>query len=227
MANSGGQTDVLRALGHWLDQQGASGVEITNYDQFLSVTWVDPTRTDGRRAYQEHELESLRAQAHMLRQDGHGIPGGSLAELLRTLGQEIDQDGIAVGGIVQEPKGFLVSGKLDGVYYSRLYLTDELREASSRRRIVRGPGAEQETVQGDRLLQGLVGIPVYSSDDQPLGKIGEVRDQHVRVQTGFLQRDYWIAASAVASIIPGKRVTLGFPKANLDQHRRSAASQDG
>jgi hypothetical protein len=202
-------------------------VEIANYDSFVSVTWRVAASADGHRAYQEHELESLRAQAHMLRQEGHGIPQGSLAELLRALGQVLDQEGVAVGSIVQEPKGFRVFGELDGVYYTQLYLLEELDEASARRRIVRGQREAEETVQGDRYLQRLVGIPVYTSDDQLLGKIGEVRGQHVRVQTGFFQRDYWIAASCIESIVSGQRVELAFPRADLDRHRRSAIPHEG
>jgi hypothetical protein len=226
MEDIGGQADILRALGQWLDDQGADGIEIATYDEFVSVTWRESKSPESRHAYHEHELASLRAQAHMMRQEAHGIPSGSLAEQLRTLGQELDQDRVVVSGIVQEPTGFRVFGKMDGAYYTQLYLTEELSEAAARYRVVRGQGGERDTVRGDRFLQGLVGLPVYSRDNQLLGKIGDVRVQHIRVQTGLFQRDYWLAATYIASITAGERVELGFLKGDLDQHRRNSAATD-
>src|SRR5438046_134489 len=88
------QADVLRALGRFLDTQGATQIEIVNKEMFLAVSWERRARAGEQRAYQEHELESLREQAREMRKGGLGNPVGSLAELLRTLGQQLDHDQI-------------------------------------------------------------------------------------------------------------------------------------
>src|SRR5881296_3005892 len=96
MPNAGEQADVLRALGGFLDQQGATEIEIVNKEAFLAVSWKQRTPGAGQRAYQEHELEALRAQARELRKGTAGNPLGALAEMLRTLGQELDRKQVEV-----------------------------------------------------------------------------------------------------------------------------------
>src|SRR5438552_1754201 len=114
MPNAGEQADVLRALGRFLDTQGATQIEIVNKEAFLAVSWEQRARGGGQRAYQEHELEALREQAHEMRKGGVGNPVGSLAELLRTLGQQLDNDKIEMNSITQESGGFRVSGVQNG-----------------------------------------------------------------------------------------------------------------
>jgi hypothetical protein len=135
-----GQADVLRALGRYLDEQGATGVEIVNRETYLAVSW-DQRAAQGeaqQRSYVEQELEELRAQAREMRQGGAGNPAGSLAELLRTLGQELDTEDIDVNMIVQEADGFRVTGIAGGSYFRQLFETSELLAAAERRRVERG-----------------------------------------------------------------------------------------
>jgi hypothetical protein len=233
----GEQADVLRALGRWLDQQGAGGVQITNYDTFLSVTWdqqapgaappgaappgAAPPDCGGaqagvpHRAYQEHELATLRVQARRLRQGTLGSPGGTLAELLRTLGQELDQDGLQASGIVQEPAGFRVSGVADRRYFSRFYETSELQEASAQRRSARASTGDQGFGSLAHIIEAWQGLPVYTQDEQRLGTVAEVHGQQLKVRTGLLQRDYWLPISCIGAMVPGERLVLGFLKADL------------
>jgi hypothetical protein len=85
--------DVLRALGRALDEEHASHIEIVSHDVFLSVFWDQDAPGAEQRAYKEHDLSALRAQARELRSgSAGGNPGGTLAELLRTLGQDLDRD---------------------------------------------------------------------------------------------------------------------------------------
>jgi hypothetical protein len=137
MAQSSGQTDVLRALGRFLDAEGATHVEIVNHETYLAVSWEKQPPGAEQRSYMEHDLEELRAQARDMRQADDGNPSGSLAELLRTLGQEIDNEEIDVNMIVQEEGGFLVSGVAGGRYVRQLYETEELLSSASQRRIER------------------------------------------------------------------------------------------
>src|SRR4051794_136221 len=101
MPQPGEHADVLRALGRFLDENDAYEFEITNHDIFLAVSWGKADGA-GERSYQEHELEKLRQQARLMRQGlGGGNPGG-LAELMRTLGQEIDREQIDISRIEQD-----------------------------------------------------------------------------------------------------------------------------
>src|SRR5438105_4866464 len=129
---AGGMADALRALGRYLDEQGATGVEIDDKETYLAVSW--DKRASGseseQRSYVEQELEELRAQAREMRQGGSGNPAGSLAELLRTLGQELDDQDVDVNMIVQEPDGFLVTGIAGGRYFRELLEISELLAAA-------------------------------------------------------------------------------------------------
>jgi len=136
-----GQADVLRALGRYLDEQGATGVEIVNRETYLEVSWeqrAEGPDAQAQRSYVEQELDELRAQAREMRQGGAGNPVGSLAELLRTLGQELDDEDIDVNMIVQESDGFLVTGIVGDRYFRQLYERAELLAAADRRRVERG-----------------------------------------------------------------------------------------
>src|SRR4051812_33128759 len=115
MAREGGQADVLRALGRFLDEQGATGIEIKNHEVFLAVSWAQAGASAGQRAYQEKDLEGLREQARAMRKgNAGGTPAGSMGELLRTLGQDLDEADVEVAGIAQEADGFRVSGSSRG-----------------------------------------------------------------------------------------------------------------
>jgi len=134
-----GLSDVLRALGRFLDGEGASQVEIVNRESFLAVSWETTPPGAEQRSYVEQDLEGLREQAREMRKGGLGNPSGSLAELLRTLGQELDGRDVDINTIVQEPDGFRVSGVADGRYMRELYETDQLLLVANQRRVDRAP----------------------------------------------------------------------------------------
>ena len=72
------------------------------------------------------------------------------------------------------------------------------------------------------ILRVTVGVPVYSADDQKLGKVKEIRGAAFQVETGFFQKDYWLGAEAVAEAVPDHSVVLTFPKGALDVHKLSS-----
>src|SRR5256885_54711 len=115
MANVGEQADMLRALGQALDRAGAGRVEIVYHEAFVSVAWPEGPAHEGHTSYQEHDLEQLRARGREMRQGlSAGGPVSLRAELLRTLGQELDQKGIEMMSVVEEADGLLVSGSAAG-----------------------------------------------------------------------------------------------------------------
>ena len=139
MTDYSGQADVLRALGRSLDAEGATQVEVINREAFLAVSWERRLHGGGeKRAYQEHDLTALMEQAREMRKGGVGNPAGSLSELLRTLGQELDQDEVETNTIIQESDGFRVSGVQAGRHFRQLYTTGDLLLAAKRQRVTRG-----------------------------------------------------------------------------------------
>jgi hypothetical protein len=225
MTRIGEQADVLRALGRYLDEQVASGIEITAHEVFLAVSWQGASTEQGHRAYQEHDLEALRAHARALRQPASTAPrvsDGTLAELLRTLGQQLDEDDVEMHAIHQENDGFRVSGVVAGRYRTGLRFTSELLEMSAERRAARGTGVDTP-IQVDPFGLVTVGAPVFTRDNQRLGKVGEVRGRSFRVETGFLKRDFWLPASSIESVSEGEPVLLMLAKAAVDDVKRYEA----
>ena len=73
----------------------------------------------------------------------------------------------------------------------------------------------------DPMLRVTVDTPIYTNDNQKIGKVKELRGNAIKVATPFLQRDYWLMASAVASATPDITVILAFDRAHLDEHKLS------
>ena len=68
-------------------------------------------------------------------------------------------------------------------------------------------------------LRVTVGSAVYTSDVQRIGKVKDKRGPYFKVETGLLQRDYWLSADVVSSAIPGDSVTLSVDKGHLGEQR--------
>ena len=71
------------------------------------------------------------------------------------------------------------------------------------------------------ILRVTVGVPVYTADDQKLGKVKDVRGSHFQVETGLFQRDYWLGEDTVAQAVPEHSVVLTLDKSELDAHKLS------
>ncbi len=222
MPRVGEQADILRALGRTLDERGIKGVQITNHETYLAVGWGELKPGTQLQAYQEHDLEQLREQARALRggASGGSSPPGSLSELLRTLGQELDAEQIEANGISQEADGFRVTGICQGRYVSKLYRTSELLQLSSRRRAMRGSGtaARPAAREEQHPVQVTVGLRVFTKDGVELGTICELAGSSFKVQDPS-QLGYWLTAQAIGKMEPGAWVQLAFDRPHLDQHR--------
>jgi len=64
-----------------------------------------------------------------------------------------------------------------------------------------------------------VGTPVYAQDGEKVGKIKEVRAQAFKVETGLLQKDYWLGGESVAEAAPDAAVTLVADKNQIDSYK--------
>src|SRR4051794_20095151 len=98
MARARDTADILRALGRFLDDRDAATFEIMNHQTYVSVNWTQESTGAHQRAYQEHQLQDLRSEARAVREGVEG-PVGSLVELLRTIGQELDRERVELSGI--------------------------------------------------------------------------------------------------------------------------------
>ncbi len=69
------------------------------------------------------------------------------------------------------------------------------------------------------ILRVTVGTPVYTQDGEKVGKIKEVRAQAFKVETGLLQKDYWLGGESVAEAAPDAAVTLVADKNQIDSYK--------
>ena len=129
--------DVLRALGRYLDDLHATGVSIENHDSYLTVSWQTFTGEAEQRHFEDLRLDSLREEAKAMRRGHVRAPGGSLAEMLRTLGQELDRAQVDMASIVEERGSYRVSGQAGGRYFREVYYPDQLMALSFQRRAAR------------------------------------------------------------------------------------------
>ena len=140
MPNLGEQADVLRALGRLLDEHQASHVEVENHEAFLTVSWQQYNGVAQQQYLQEVELDSLRKRAKAMRKAGDRGMEGTFAEMLRTLGQELDAQQVEVSTIIEDREGFKVTGLQQGRYYRDSFRRGQLSTLSTQRRSRRGRG---------------------------------------------------------------------------------------
>jgi len=69
------------------------------------------------------------------------------------------------------------------------------------------------------ILRVTVGTRVYAQDGAKIGKVKEVRGQAFKIETGLLQRDYWLPAESVAEAAPDVAVTLSVDKNQIGTHK--------
>ena len=58
------------------------------------------------------------------------------------------------------------------------------------------------------ILRVTVGTPVYAQDGEKIGTVKEVRGQAFKVETGLLQKDYWLPGESVAEAVPDAALLL-------------------
>ncbi len=133
--------DILRVIGRHLDSKGAEDVEIT-VDNVLAVRWKAGTEASESASYTEFDMDKLREQAPLMRRPIPTPPRGDREEMLRTLGQELDEHGIMLTDVVEIAGSYRVYGKdANGPVY-RFYSRAEVLQLSEKRRAMRGVPAE-------------------------------------------------------------------------------------
>jgi hypothetical protein len=136
---AGRWADILRILGRALDNERGTDVLVRGGD-VVDVSWKQDGATH-RSFYDALDMTKLREQAPLMRQPIAMPPKGEREELLRTLGQELDDQQIADVQIEERAGSFEVRGQTpEGAVY-RFYSSVELRELSRKRRASRGTPA--------------------------------------------------------------------------------------
>ena len=128
--------DILRVVGRWLDAEGAQDVQIAP-GRTLDVTW-NRGGAAGTQAFTRLDMDKLREQGPLMRQPISAPRKGDREELLRTLGQELDDLGYRVDRVSERAAGY--EARVVGAEgpSERFYSLTELRELSARRRALRG-----------------------------------------------------------------------------------------
>jgi hypothetical protein len=69
------------------------------------------------------------------------------------------------------------------------------------------------------ILRVTFGTPIYAQDGDKIGQVKEVRGQAFKVETGLLQKDYWLSGESVAEAVPDAAVTLVGNKDQIDSYK--------
>jgi hypothetical protein len=135
--------DLLRAVGRLLDGEKATAFDLINNDGTLAIAFRTKGYGNDQRHYQDRNLEELRKWAKDSRGDMYREPRDGYAEMLRTLGQDLDRAGSEFTEILQEGDKITVRGQIDGRQVEQQYLVPELLASNRRRREWRRAPAPQ------------------------------------------------------------------------------------
>jgi hypothetical protein len=130
---------LLRAIGRLLGAERSARAHIELDEETITVSWLtDAGRWTSQPLEPASCIRALECLAPVERGTGAPEPGDRLEEWLRTLGQELDAQGMAVAQL-RVGRGFQVSGRVAGRPVDYWYSTDELRERSVGRQQLRTP----------------------------------------------------------------------------------------
>jgi hypothetical protein len=136
MANREDQyAEILRVVGQYLDEQDARPViEVMAYESRLTASWVpgpppvEEVEVDEATDFYEMYLDDLSWRARLLRR-----PSGERAHLFRTIGQELDRDGIILRELIEDETSFTMRGLIGDENIERQYARELVQELSAQR----------------------------------------------------------------------------------------------
>jgi hypothetical protein len=129
-----GYAELLRTLGAELEAQGAQGIVLSEGDEGFLVSWAPPDRAPQARNYRKSGLFHLAELARAQRSSKPAQPALGYAELLRTLGQLLEQDDLRLFSLTEDAEGFWIQGLAGGHDVRRWYGRAELESASRAQR---------------------------------------------------------------------------------------------
>ena len=114
---------MLRALGRFLDDVQAFGVEVIDQGDVWAVSWDRP----GTIWLQHFELDALRQVARMNRGLEGDVPRLTTSQILRVLGSILDEVGASSFTIKETEDGYRLSHIADGHEKLETYSLDAIR----------------------------------------------------------------------------------------------------
>ncbi len=144
-----GLSDRLRMVGWLLEDQIAVSdigqVDIVEHGAGLQVAYQLNDGVGIRSTYPVADIARLTERFQSGREAPPSHPPHALAEALRTIGQDLDEQGIRLERLVRWPSGYRVTGTIGWHCIGRWYSTDGVREMSKERRGDRSSGESHES----------------------------------------------------------------------------------
>ncbi|HZT05840.1 MAG TPA: hypothetical protein VFC51_02330 [Chloroflexota bacterium] len=129
MAGAPEYSDVLRALGRFLDEVQAFGIEIVDEGDEWIVAWNGP----GLQRLERFHLEALREVARMNRGLEGDIPRFTTSQMLRVLGTVLEDLRATQFSIKEIEDGYRLSALVDGKQVVQAYTLDQLQLLAAER----------------------------------------------------------------------------------------------
>jgi len=115
---------MLRALGRFLDDVQAFGIEVIDQGEAWTVAWDRP----GSMRFQVFEIDALREVARMGRGLGGDMPRLTTSQILRVLGTVLDEQEASSFAIRETDDGYSLASTVKGKETTHTYSLDEIRE---------------------------------------------------------------------------------------------------
>ena len=123
MAQPGEYSDILRALGRFLDDVQAFGVEVVDQGDVWAVSWDRP----GTILLQHFELDALRQVARMNRGLEGDMPRLTTSQMFRVLGAILDEAKATSFTLRENEDGYYLSHVTDGEETLQTLSLDDIR----------------------------------------------------------------------------------------------------
>lgn len=125
----GEYSDTLRALGRFLDDAQAYGIEITGRGEEWEVKWDRA----GTTRFQRFQLEALRAAARQHRGLEGDLPRLTTSQMLRSLGDVLDGLNATSFAVLELSDGYQLTATVAGREVVQTYSLDEIRALVAKR----------------------------------------------------------------------------------------------
>lgn len=145
MLSPGEYSDTLRALGRFIEILGGIEIKIVDTPDHLELSWLGRSGARDERKWGPQELAALRTTIRQFRGLEGGAPQFTAAELLRTVGRELDTQQAGAVTISETHEGFLVSAQVGAERFGQVHTYSDLVSRSIN---YRAPQPDQETVEG-------------------------------------------------------------------------------
>jgi hypothetical protein len=126
MLVAGDYSDSLRAIGRFFEEIKAAEIKVADQGKTLHISWRDQSAARQQRQFDAHQVAGLRSLAVAYRGTQLESLGFRASELMRALGQELDNIQADQITIDEQITGFHVSGLLTDSPFERHFSYSDL-----------------------------------------------------------------------------------------------------